>query len=318
MSTTDAAGAPSGAPGGGPVHPTWRDLPGEPPYGPVPPPRTAHIGPVPATAPVDEGSAISPGQIALAVGGVLLLVAIGIGAALFLLGDDDPEVAQDDPAPDVTVAPDDPFDPDPPDQTAPQADPPQGQLEPGPSASGTEEPEVEGPDSPEGELAPEGDAEPGGEALPQEPGAAPAPSLPPLPPSQPDADADAGDVDLPRLFALRTLPAGMGEESTTVRQTTRDDEVVTEQTTILSVDDGGEVTVRATRAEDAQARLDGLLEGETTEDVTIAGEPAHLFEDGRLVWLVPGDPDTLIEVTGPEDVRTSDLVTIAQGLELLR
>ncbi len=239
--------------------------------------------------------AISPGQIALAVGGTLLLVAIGIGAALLLLRGGDDQVASADP-PAVATAPaeDDPApdtvpDEAPPAQDIPQAEPPQGQLQPQPA-----------PD-----IAPDEGAPPQDGVIPE--GGQPAPGDPP-------ASEDA--VDMPRLFTLRTLPSGTSEESTTIRQTTRDDEVVLEQTTMLDSPDG-EVTVRATRVDDADARLQRMIE-DATEELSVQGLSAYLVEDGRLVWLLPSEPGTLIEVIAPDTTRIDQLLTIGNGLELLR
>lgn len=280
--------------------PTWRDLPHEPPYGPVPPPRTAKIGAPFAPVVVEEDATITPRQIAAAVGGVLVLVAIGIGAALFLLRDNDPVVAATDPTPQAST----PADPPPP-QPALPTDIPQGQLEP--------QPAPDTPSSPSPTPAPD--------AQPVPPPANGTPGDP-FPSSEPPTDP--GPLDLPRLFSLRTLPVGMSEESTTVRQTTRGDEVVTEQMTLLSLDDESEaqaqVSVRATRAEDAATRLETVVEeaGDQAEDVTVRGLPAFLLDEGRLVFLLPGPIETLIEIEAPDSVGTDALLTLANGLELLR
>ena len=109
--------------------PTWRDLPDQPPYGPVAPPRTPHLGMGFSTVPVEEDAAITPGQIALAVGGTLLLVAIGIGAALLLLGDDETPVADVAPATAPSEDIEDLLSPPP----VVEPPPAQGELEPNPS-----------------------------------------------------------------------------------------------------------------------------------------------------------------------------------------
>ncbi len=289
------------------VAPTWRDLPTEPPYGPVRQARTAHIGPAEAFAAptVEDSSTISARQIALALGGTLVLVAVGIGAALLLLRED-PAVATADDPPAASASPEDevfdlpalPTEEAP--QQPPQAAPPQGQLEPQPAPGGTDPgetvPDQQAPDQP----AP-------GQPAPGQPAPGTAPS--------PPAASEAG-VDLPRLFVLRTLPSGMAEESTTVRQTTRDDDVVLEQTTLLDSDDG-EVTVRATRVDDAQARLDAMVTDDA-EELSVQGLPAFLLEPGRLVWLLPSDPETLMEIVAPDATRTDQLLTLGNGLELQR
>jgi hypothetical protein len=148
---------------------------------------------------------------------------------------------------------------------------------------------------------------------------------PPLPgdpaPGAPQPQTSEEGIDLPRLFVLRTLPSGMEETSTTVRQTTRDDEVVLEQVTLLDATSQtggvGEVTVRATRAEDAAARLDALVEA-GDEELSVRGLPAHLVADAHLVWLVPGEVETLLEIIAPDGVRTDQLLTIGNGLEVVR
>lgn len=282
------------------VVPTWRDLPEEPPYGPVTPPRTRHLGAVFPSVTIDADSSITPGQIALAVGGLVVLAAIGIGAALLLLGDDDMPMAdatvedQADPTEETLILPPPTLAPQP-QQPAPDA--PQGELLP-----------QNPPGQPDPAPAPSG--EPGGEAPTPDP-------LPPLPdPGDPDA-AEEGDLDLPRLFRLRTLPSGMSEDATTVRQTTREDEVVTEQITMLTAG-SGEIGVRASRSADVAAQLDELVDGEGVEEVAVRGLPAYLVDDHRLVWLLPGSTETLIEIDAPPDVGTDALLTIAQGLELVR
>lgn len=287
-----------------------------------------------ATTPVVEQDAtISPAQIAWAVAGVITLVAIGIGAALFLLRDPDPVVADVRPtrAPDAqTESPS----LDTPTSPALPPDTPQGQLEP-----------------PAGQTAPPLDVPP----LDVPPQDVPPPDVPPqdlpspdspLPadPVPPSSAPEDGEIDLPRLFSLRTLPFGMAEESTTVRQTTRNDLVVTEQTTLLDIDgedpgssqptpsespsadpslgtdgpdeDAPQVTVRATRSEDAADRLDATTEG--AEELTVRGLPAFLLTDGSLSFLVEGPIDTLIHIEGPDSVGTDALLTLANGLELLR
>lgn len=319
MTSPTPLGAPDSprAPSTPDAVPTWRDLPEEPPYGQVTPPRTRHLGAVFPTVTVDADSAITPGQIALAVGGLVLLAAIGIGAALLLLGEDDPAVAevptveeQSGPTEDTLILPPPTLAPQPepqpqPQQPAPQA--PQGELLP-----------QEPPGQPDPGPIPSG--EPGGEA--PAPDALPPDALPPdaLPPGPDPADPgapDEGDVDLPRLFRLRTLPSGMSEDATTVRQTTRDDEVVTEQITMLTAE-SGEIGVRASRSDDVAGQLDELVAGDGVEEVSVRGLPAYLVDDHRLVWLLPGDTETLIEIDAPPDVGTDALLTIAQGLELLR
>lgn len=285
--------------------PTWRDLPSQPPYGPVRPPRTAHLGYAFAPASVEESPGITPTQIALAVGGTLLLVALGIGAALLLLGGDD-EVAQtsavqteqDGGQLDVQPVPVDP---------QPDQDAPRGELEPQvPDDPGAQPGDEEGPQ-------PEAPAPPNGQPAPDAPGGQPLP-LPELPPS-PSAEGD----EVPRLFRLRTLPAGTEEDATTIQVEERDDLVVTEQVTTLLAEEG-EIAVRATRAEDAEARRDALVDADARE-VSVRGQPAHLVDDHRLVWLLPGvggaDP-TLVEIDAPPTIGTDALLTVAQGLELLR
>jgi hypothetical protein len=170
------------------------------------------------------------------------------------------------------------------------ADPPTGQLEPEPQPP-TAAPPATAPD--------------GGGQLPA-PGGAPQP-------------AGTEPFDVPRLFVLRTLPSGMEETSTTVRQTTRDDEVVQEQETLLDAP-SGEVSVRATRSADAEDRFDELV-GAGGEEVPVRGVRGHLLGDGRLVWFLPGtgdDGDTLLVVEAPDGVGTDELLTIGNGLELVR
>ncbi len=172
----DPFGQPAGTPG--PVSltaPTWRDLPYEPPYGPVPPPKTPNIGnrvDAEVVAPEDDAS-VSAKQIALAIGGVLLLVALGIAAALLLLDDENDALAQDDPPQSQSQAPP----PPPPLQPSTAPDQPgqqdqgqqdqdeQNQDEHEQGQPGQDEPEPNNPgpapdDGPAGEQAPEG-SEPG-------------------------------------------------------------------------------------------------------------------------------------------------------------
>lgn len=289
--------------------PTWRDLPTHPPYGPVPPPRTANITAGFSAPAVPGSSTFSPRQIALAVGGTLLLVAIGITAALLVLDDDEDALAQDTPA-----VVDEPDQPGPGTQVPDPEDPPRGELQP-------QQPPV-APDAPD-DPAPEGGTTPEGMPPPQV--APPDGGSSPGQGQEPTAQSDEDDV-LPRLFVLRTLPSGMQESSTTVRHTTRDDEVVLEQTTLLELldppGDEDEVTVRATRDADAADRLAGMVTDDA-EELSVRGLPAHLVDEGRLVWLVPGDDvtgglDTLIEIVAPPEVRTDELLTIGNGLELIR
>lgn len=296
-----------------PPLPTWRDLPREPPYGPVAPPRTAHIGaPFPA-AEIEEEEPIGAGHVALAVGATLLLVAVGIGAALFLLRDDDPRVTLDPPP---TLAP-------------AEVDPPPVDPQP------TPDPRVSDPSSrptPEGEPsdAPRdnGGREPAPDPQPSRSGD-PTPSAPAQPDPPPEEGASStteeeGDasLDLPRLFVLRTLPLGLSETSTTTRQTTSDAEVVSEeQTTLLATAEGEEATVHAVRADDAAARLESLVP-EGAQDISVLGLPGYLLADSgrerRLVYLMPGATETLIQITVPDALETDALLTIAQGLELVR
>lgn len=338
----------------GSLVPTWRDLPLEPPYGPVTAPRTANIRGVFAPTVVEDDPTISAGQIALAVGGTLLLVAIGIGAALFLLRDDD-VVTLDPPPP--APAPADPQD----DGPAPQPPPPPPTTDSAPatpapsggqSDNGPDDSDSSSGDSAQGPTpVPDADdpaADPGagdptdpGTQDPTDPGADPdgggpgTPSQAPSPPGQPDPNPappdpgaveppaeDGADLDLPRLFTLRTLPTGVTEESTTMRQTTRTQQIVAEeQTTLLQTETTDEVTVQATRAPDAADRLDTFLT-DGAEEVNIRGLQGFLLpssgQDQRLVYLAPGPVDTLIQITVPQPLGTEEVLTIAQGLELLR
>lgn len=295
--------------------PTWRDLPLEPPYGPVLPPRTPNVGRVFAPVLVEEGSRVTPSQIALAVGGIVILAVIGIGAALLLLGDEDPAVAEapaateDAPAEQGTLEPLPPATAPP--ATAPQPlpapDAPQGELLPEDPGNGQSE--TPDPQTPDASELPEGDGDPGiaPDPFPTRPGATDAPT-----------PEEGEEVELPRLFRLRTLPSGTEEDATTVRQTTtQDDEVVTEQVTTL-VAEGGEVIVRATRGPDVAATLAEVQASEGAEEVSVLGLPGYLVDGVRLAYLLPGQVETLVEVEGPEGLGTEALLTIAQGLELLR
>ncbi|CAN5150813.1 hypothetical protein BH23ACT9_BH23ACT9_31930 [soil metagenome] len=296
MTTTSPFGAPEPpqAPSRPEVVPTWRDLPGEPPYGPVRPPRTAHLGGPAAPVALEQDATITPGQIALAVGGTLLLVAIGIGAALLLLRPDD-EVATTSPA-SIETQEEQSTAPPPAPPPPPAAPPSQGELLP--------QPPPEQPD-PQPELP----FEPG-----TPPGQEPPPAIDPQPPA-PD-QGEEGSIDLPRLFRLRTLPFGTSEDATTVRQTTRGQETETEQITMLEGPEG-EIGVRATRAEDAVERFEALIT-EDARELSVRGEPAYLIDGARLVWLLRGDTPTLLEVDAPPGVEADAMLTIAQGLELVR
>ncbi len=350
---------------------TWRDLPPDPPFGPVPPMREARRNPLrrvggtpaPAGPPGDGDGGITPTQIALAVGGVLVLLAIGVGLALWLLGDDEPDQDVASPLPTATdeegdpfgeltpspnnppdqpdapedgsEAPADPADPqdtDPADpQDAPDApddpatpDTPSEAPAPG-TAPGGDDPSGEGGDGPgEGTLEPPDADQPQDEGDLDPPTQAPAPGQQapgqPAPPQQ-GPDPEDGQVDLARLFDLSQLPGGTAEEDTTVTQTSRDDEATqVEQLTGLSHPEGP-IEVSALRVDDAPARLDALLDGAEAREVTVPGATdgtGYVLEGQRLVWLVEGDPGTLLSVDGPATIGTDDLLTIANGLELLR
>ena len=77
----------------------------------------------------------------------------------------------------------------------------------------------------------------------------------------------------------------------------------------------GEALAPGDTAEDAARRLDVVLTDEATE-VSVRGQTAYLLEGQRIVWLVDGDPDTYLDIDGPADVGTDELLTIANGLEL--
>lgn len=313
MTSTTAPGAPEPlrAATATAVAPTWRDLPAQPPYGPVRPPMTSTLGQPFAPPPVEQGSSITPAQIALAIGGTLLLVAIGIGAALLLLGGDD-EVA------DVTAItseaprlPDPlPLDPVPVDPD-PLPDAPQGQLEPQRPDRATEEA------PPEGDAETPGDRGGGSQAAPDAPGGQQLP-LPDVPGAREEPVEEGSE--LPRLFRLRTLPAGTEEIETTVQQTARGDERLTEQMTTLAGEEG-DVLVRATRAADAADRLHAQVDAES-EEVSVRGTSGYLIDGQRLVFLLApprtGVEETLIEIDATPATGTEALVTIANGMELLR
>ncbi len=335
--------------------PTWRDLPHEPPYDSVAPPRTANIRGVFASAVIQGEPTIRPAQIALAVGGTLLLVAIGIGAALFLLRDDDDVVTRDPvPAPPVQLDPPDdgpapqplpapapngpqltptPLPPtDPPSNEQDDADVATGDADQQPPDTGSQPPET-GPDE---DAAVEPDDQGPGEDQPSPTpqGPEPDPSAAPSPPEQfgdepppPEPDPsnsidDQEDVDLPRLFTLRTLPTGVAEEFTTMRQTSRSEEIVAEeQTTLLQADAGDDVTVHATRSADAADLLDTFLTP-AAEEISLGDLTGYVLpesdQERRLVYLIPGPTDTLIQVTAPQGLDIDQVLIIAQGLVLLR
>ena len=52
------------------------------------------------------------------------------------------------------------------------------------------------------------------------------------------------------------------------------------------------------------------------QEVSVRGQTAYLLEGQRIVWLVEGTPDTYLDIDGPADVGTDELLTIANGLEL--
>lgn len=354
MSRTDPAAPWTGSPpspgnGTPPASsPTYKDLPPEPPFGPVQPYRQ----PRPpkretATTVAGESSGITAGQIALAVGGLLLLLALGIGAALWLLRDDDPA---DTPLPQETQEESDPFGqftpqptnpPQDEDETAdgrdPGAQPDPAEPAPTPSAGeltpqdgteeqpqgGAEEPQGGAEEQPEGEVPQSGDAvPPSGDALPEGgsgelPESAPdgGQAQPAPGQAQPAPDPDDGEVELPLIFELTQLPGGTDETDTTVTQTTADnDDPELEQVTHVDHPDG-EITVRALRAVDAADRFEALRTDEA-EEVSVQGQTAYLLEGQRLIWLVETDPDTFLSIDGPATVGTDELLTIANGLEL--
>ncbi|HUG87069.1 MAG TPA: hypothetical protein VMM13_21045 [Euzebya sp.] len=312
------------------VVPTWRDLPEEPPYGPVLPPRTPNLGLGFPTVVVEQDAAITPGQIAMAVGGTLLLVAIGIGAALMLLGDDDTPVADvsqvstpSDPVPEDGLTP---IPPPVSQQPAPEA--PQGELQPEPRPQPADPAPQDSEDAAPDDQAPDdqapGDPVPDGrppegpapDAVPGDPAPAPDGGPDTLQPQPMPGAGEEGSIELPRLFRLRTLPSGAAEDATTVRQTTRGDDVLTEQITVLTAEEG-EIEVSASRDGDAGQRLEDVITDDA-EELNVRGLPAYLVDGRRLVWLMPGEEETLIEIEAPPAVGTEDLLTIANGLELLR
>lgn len=342
---TNGVPGSAGPAGQGADGPTWRDLPKDPPFGPIPPMRApvvarpASMAAAPAAPPAGDDSEITPVQIAIAVFGVLFLLALGVAAALVLLGDDDPvdadsplpaETADEgdgDPFGTFTPSPNNPAPaPEPPaeDDLAdgrPEATPSPGELEPAPAPSADGEDPGTAPEDPSGEqgtVPPSGDAlPPQGDALPSEGGTAP--EAPPgeggLQPQPAPQDPEDGDIDLPLLFDLTQLPSGTAEDDTTVTQTSTGNEATRiEQVTHLD-HPLGDITVLAVRAEDAARRLDVVLTDEATE-VSVRGQTAYLLEGQRIVWLVDGDPDTYLDIDGPADVGTDELLTIANGLEL--
>ena len=314
--------------------PTWRNLPYEPPYGPVPPPRTPNIHDRPAPVILEDEPTVSAKQIALWIAGVALLIALAIGATLLLLdeNEDDEEVAQSNPPPvqedpPPVLAPP-PTLPPSPDQTSPPLEPapaptaPEPQPQPSDPAEGELTPNQPPPEgqTPEGETpggpTPEG-GEPGGETPPGQ-GEAPEQDQPDAIPPPETPPEDQPDLELPRIFELRRLPAGTAEGATTLSQTSSgDDETEAEQTTMLDTDDGEEYSIVATRADDVVERYEGLVENASAE-LTVSGQDAILTEDGDLAYVVDGETPTLIVIDGPDTVEADALVTVAQGLELLQ
>jgi hypothetical protein len=57
---------------------------------------------------------------------------------------------------------------------------------------------------------------------------------------------------------------------------------------------------------------------EDAEEVSVGGLPGYLIDDHQLVWLVSGAEETLLEIDAPPGVDIAALLTIAQGLELVR
>ena len=291
--------SPDGPPPKAPSR-TWRDLPPDPPFGPVMPlkdpvPRLLRRRGGDAQPPPSEDTGITPAQIALAVGGVLVLLALGIGLALWLLGDDDPEVA-DAPLPVETDQEGDPFGqftplpsnppvdavPDTPDP-APQ-DGAQGELTPQPTPeAGTAPDEGASPDGGEDgtEDGTGGDAgadDPSGEAGPG-PGEG---TLEP-PQEQPQGDDPGttdpeGDLDPPTQQGPAPQPPGTAPQ-------------------------------QGPDPEDGEVRLDRLFElsqlpgGTSEEDTTVTqtsrgDEPTQVEQVTRLTH-----PDGPVDVTA---VRAED------------